>query len=102
MPNSDALISWAPAIATGLSGLALGAFFFGGLWWTVLHVSTFRRPALSVLASMMLRTSLTVAGIYLVVGGQWQRLMICLLGFVVSRALVIRVTGLKERHATQP
>ncbi len=55
--------SLAPALA---AGLLLGAFFFGGLWWTVTRGVSSQRPALWFFASMLLRMSLTLAGFYFV------------------------------------
>jgi F1F0 ATPase subunit 2 len=70
----------------------LGALFFGGLWWTVLKGLTSPRPALWFLGSMLLRTGITLSGFYLVSGGDWQRLLACLAGFVIARLVVTRLT----------
>lgn len=75
-----------------LAGLVLGAFFFGGLWWTVRRAMTSPRPALLFFTSLLLRMVLTLLGFYLVAGGQWQRLLLCLFGFVLARPLVTRWT----------
>lgn len=75
-----------------LAGMALGAVFFGGLWWTVQRGATSDTPARWFLASMLLRTGLTLAGFYAVAGGQPDRLVLCLLGFIVARAVVTRLT----------
>lgn len=79
-------------IMAGAVGLGLGTVFFGGLWWTVRKAVSSPRPALWFAGSMLLRTGLILAGFYLVGGGQWQRLLVCLLGFVVARFLVMRFT----------
>lgn len=70
------------------AGAALGAIFFGGLWWTVRRALSSQRPALLVLGSMLVRTGLVVVGFYFVSGGQWQRLLFCLAGFVAARLIV--------------
>ena len=44
----------------------LGAIFFGGLWWTVRKGVASRRPALWFLGSLLLRTSIALAGFYVV------------------------------------
>jgi F1F0 ATPase subunit 2 len=67
------------------AGLALGALFFGGLWWTVSRLAGFERPALMVVASLLLRTGIAVAGFFLVSSGHWQRLLACLAGFALAR-----------------
>jgi F1F0 ATPase subunit 2 len=76
------------------TGAALGAIYFGGLWWTVRHATSFRRPVLSMLLSVLLRISATLGGFYLVAGGSWRRLLLCLLGFVVARVAVTWLTRL--------
>jgi len=56
----------APPLA---AGLLLGAFFFGGLWWTVTNGVSSPRPALWFFTSMLLRMNVTLAGFYFVGGG---------------------------------
>jgi len=74
------------------AGLLLGAFFFGGLWWTVLKGVSSPRPALWFFTSMLLRMSLTLSGFYFVGGEDWRRWLLCLLGFVLARLAVKRLT----------
>jgi F1F0 ATPase subunit 2 len=83
------------------AGLLLGAFFFGGLWWTVQKGLSARRPALWFLGSMMLRTGIAIAGFYLASGGHWERLLMCLLGFFIMRHVVTRLTRLPEEDSNQ-
>ncbi len=79
-------------VVAGAAGLVLGAVFFGGLWWTVRKGFSSAQPALWFVGSMLLRTGIVLAGFYFVGGGQWQRLLACLLGFVIARFLVTRLT----------
>jgi F1F0 ATPase subunit 2 len=74
-----------------LLGIPLGVLFYGGLWLTVSRATQFRRPALWFLASMLLRTGVTLAGMYLLADGQWQRLLACLLGIAAGRLAVTRL-----------
>lgn len=76
----------------GLMGGVLGLFFFGGLWWTVRRAIGARQPALWILGSLVLRTSVVLAGFYLGCGPHWDRLLTCLFGFVVARLVVVRLT----------
>lgn len=76
-----------------VAGLLLGAFFFGGLWWTVRKGVSSKRPALLFLGSMLLRTGVVIAGFYVVSGGHWQRLLACLLGLAIARFIVMRLAG---------
>jgi F1F0 ATPase subunit 2 len=77
-----------------LAGAALGLVFYAGLWWTVRRAATFRRPGLSVLASLLLRMSIALGGFYVVAGSDWARLLLCLAGFVLARAAVSWLTRL--------
>lgn len=84
-----------------IAGGALGAFFFGGLWWTVQKSLASARPALWVFGSLLLRMGVTMTGFYLVAGHEWQRMASCLLGFMMARLIVTRLTRLVQgaRHA---
>lgn len=75
------------------AGVLLGAFFFGGLLWTVRKCLSSRQPALWVLGSLLLRTGVVLAGFYYVSAGHWERMLLCLAGFFIARLLVIRLTG---------
>ncbi len=80
-------------LALALSaGLLLGAIFFGGLWWTVRKGASSEQPAFWFLGSLLLRMSVALVGFYLVSGGHWQRLLVCLVGFVLARLVVLRLT----------
>jgi F1F0 ATPase subunit 2 len=86
-----------------LAGALLGVFFFGGLWWTVRKGVVSERPALWFLGSLLLRTSLILAGFYLVSQGHWSRLVASLLGFVFARVVVVqRLTRPPAEARTQP
>jgi F1F0 ATPase subunit 2 len=82
------------ALATGV---LLGAMFFGGLWWTVQKGVSSKRPALWFFGSLLLRMSIALAGFYFVSGGHWDRLLACLLGFVIARFIVTRLTRAVEK-----
>jgi F1F0 ATPase subunit 2 len=71
-------------------GALLGVFFFGGLWWSVQKGITSENPALWFLGSLLLRTGLILAGFYFVSQGHWTRLVVCLLGFLVARFIVVK------------
>ncbi len=75
-----------------LVGAALGAIFFGGLWWTVQWAMASRWVALWFFGSMLLRTALVLAGFYYACGSEWPRWLAALLGFVVARLVVTRLT----------
>ncbi|MDD2880486.1 MAG: ATP synthase subunit I [Rhodoferax sp.] len=81
-----------------MAGGALGAIFFGGLWWTVKKSLASAKPALWVFGSLLLRMGVTMTGFYLVSAGDWQRMFSCLVGFLLARQLVTRLTRLPEEN----
>jgi len=83
-----------------LAGMLLGAIFFGGLWWTVLKGVSARQPALWFSTSLLLRTGITLAGFYFVSGADWKRLLLCLLGFIIARLIVTRLTAMPLANET--
>ena len=74
-------------------GILLGTIFFGGLWWTVRRGVSSKRVALWFIGSLLLRTSIVLLGFYFVSGGNWQRVLVALLGFVLARLIVTRLTA---------
>ena len=83
-----------------LSGVLLGAMFFGGLWWTVRKGVLSPRPAFWFLGSLVLRTSIVLIGFHFIAHGRWERFLVCLLGFILARFIVMRLT--REAHKRTP
>jgi F1F0 ATPase subunit 2 len=75
-----------------VAGLVLGVFFFGGLWWTVRKGVSSKWSALWFLGSKLLRMGIVLVGFYFVGRGDWKRMVACLLGFVIARFIVMRLT----------
>jgi F1F0 ATPase subunit 2 len=73
-------------------GILIGGFFFGGLWWTIQNGLTSKNPALWFFGSTLLRLSAALAGFYFIAGQDWRKLLICMLGFLIARLLVTRLT----------
>lgn len=63
------------------AGGLLGAFFFLGLSWTISRGLNSKFAALWFPASLLVRLSVTLGGFYLVSACQFERLLLCLLGF---------------------
>lgn len=82
------------------AGVALGAVFFGGLWWTIRKGITSPRPATLFLTSVVLRMAIALVGFYFVSGGQWQRLLACLVGFITARLAVTWLTREKQKEVS--
>lgn len=77
----------------GAAGVFLGAIFFGGLWLSLRRALSSQRPALWLLGGFALRTSISLAGFYFVSGGHWDRMLMCLLGFVIARMISTRFSA---------
>jgi F1F0 ATPase subunit 2 len=82
-----------------MAGVSLGAIFFGGLWWTVRKSFSSQQPALWFFSSSLLRTTLVLAGFYFIALGNWQRLVVSLLGFAMARLVVTRLIRATEKPA---
>lgn len=93
---------WLTLALAWIAGLLLGAFFFGGLWWTVRKGVASERTALWFLGSMLLRTGVVLLGFYFVLGDNWQRLVAGLLGFVIARLIVTRLTRPTGERPARP
>jgi F1F0 ATPase subunit 2 len=78
-------------------GILLGAFFFGGLWWTVRQSVASKHPALWFLVSLPLRTSIVVLGFYFFLGDDWQKMLVGLFGFIIARLITLQLTRKAER-----
>ena len=79
-------------IAAWAAGCGLGAIFYGGLWWTIRRGVSSPQPALWFFGSLLLRMAIALTGLNFVSGGHWQRLLLCLVGFVTARLVVTWLT----------
>ena len=80
-------------VGSFIVGLALGYFYFGGLWWTVNRLQRTRQPALLFTASFILRTTIVVGAVYLLLGGGWRAVALCMAGFIAIRMVLTRYWG---------
>ena len=88
-------ISWLFA-----AGALLGAFFFGGLWWTVRTLTDSKRPAVLFLSSLVIRTVVLLGGIYWIGEAQWYRYVVMLIGVLAARMFMVRYSRGSIRDAT--
>lgn len=80
-------------ILSGLTGLILGLAYFVGLWWTVRELPKNKHPFRLLLFSMVLRIGIVLIGFYLVMAGDWKRLLAALFGFVLARLICLQWLG---------
>jgi F1F0 ATPase subunit 2 len=85
-------------VLAGVAGGTLGTVFFGGLWWTVRKGVLSRRPAVWFLGSLVLRMSVALGGFYFIGRENWERLVACLLGFIIARFIITMLTGPPVKH----
>lgn len=77
-------------LLTFVPGVVLGIFYFGSLWITVRQLPTTAYPTRLFIGSWLGRLAVTLLGFYLVMDGQWQRALLCLLGFITARIVLTR------------
>lgn len=83
-----------------LAGLGLGGFFFGSLWWTVRRALSSQSSGLWHLGGLVVRMAVTMLGFYTVGAGHWERLVACLVGFIVARLVAKHIAQWWERSQT--
>lgn len=82
-----------------VTGVVLGAIFFGGLWLTVKKGIGSEWAWIWFLISLLLRASIVIAGFYYIGRGQSESLLVCLLGFVMARSIVTQLTKTAKASA---
>lgn len=84
------LIRLLPAFATGV---ILGMIFFGGLWLTVKYGLRAKKTVLIFTGSFIIRMAIILLGFYYVGANSWQKMLVCLLGFLMARFVITRITA---------
>ncbi len=82
-----------PLFLALMAGLGLGFCYFGGLWLTVQRLSMVRYPTVFIFGSFVARVVFCLTGFYVVMAGSWERLSLCLVGFLFMRQLLMRRWG---------
>lgn len=75
-----------------LSGLILGAVFFGGLWLTVKMALGTTYTSLWFLGSSLIRTAIVLTGFYFMSQQGLLLLLTSVAGFFAARFLVLRLS----------
>lgn len=82
-----------------ITGFLTGAFYYGGLWFTIRAVVKSQRPWI-LIVSFWGRTAIALAALLLVTHGDWRNTIACLAGFGGARLAVgkyLRAGGEKEQ-----
>jgi len=90
------MINFLTIILMFFGGAFLGLLFFGGLWFTSKKMLTSRKPIVWYLGSFLIRVGFTLFGFYYLGQNNFKYLLICLLGFVTARFIIVRMTKKKE------
>lgn len=75
-----------------ITGIVLGLFFFGGLWFTIKKAVLAKTPAVWFFTSFFLRVGVVMIGFYYIIQGGWELIISSLIGFIVARFLVTKFT----------
>lgn len=87
--------------STLIFGFALGSVFFLSLWWVVVKGLKAQRPSLWFVGSFFIRIGICILGFYFIADGNWQTLVISLLGFILARpaiSLWVKVTSNSDQN----
>jgi len=86
-------------VLTFMAGIVMGILFFYGLWITVKKAVHAKIPALWFFGSSLFRIAIILAGFYYISQGNWQKLFVCLIGFITGRFIIKRYTNrIKENE----
>ncbi len=88
-------------IASGVVGIALGIFYFGGLFWTTKKIVIAARPLFLVYTSFLIRTAIVCLAFFWIMDGSWQRLLVSFVGFFAVKLIfqvVLRRKGGKNEY----
>ena len=91
------VINLLPALFTGI---VLGALFFGGLWFTVRYGLRSNKSPLIFLGSLIIRMAIVLFGFYYVGANNWQKMLVCLGGFLIARIVINRITKQDKQPKT--
>ncbi len=88
------IIGLLPAL---LAGVLLGIIFFGGLWFTVRIGLRSKNTALIFMGSVILRMAIILVGFYYIGANNWQKMLVCLGGFLIARIVITRITQKQDQ-----
>ena len=88
-------------IVSLVMGALLGAFHFGALWVTVRRLPTAEQPEVLMMLSFLIRAGGVLLGLYLFAGANVERLLLCLIGFIIARTVLVRYLRVEVQDADQ-
>ena len=79
-------------------GLALGLFYFGGLWWTLRIFTQKAGPKLWFGLSFLIRTFVVMLFFWIIVEKDIRAFFITFVGFLLMRFFLIRKLGAEKKE----
>ena len=84
-------LSGASYLVALVGGALCAVFYFGGLWLTLRYTLGGRCPAVLVVLSFWARTAIVAAAIFVLADGRLERLILCVVALLATRALLLRL-----------
>lgn len=78
-----------------LGGTLLGFLFFGGLYYSVARITSVKYPALMMMISTVVRMVILLAGVYLLVDGDFKTILAALVGIVLAKFVLLFIVEKK-------
>lgn len=82
-----------PLVFCLAGGMALGCLHFGGLWLTLQRFAGTRCYGALFVFSFVLRSVVTLAGVYILGNGDWMGMAACLGGILIMRRIFVVKLG---------
>ncbi len=87
------MIDWIEITGSVLGGISLGLFYFGGLWWTVARLQNVDRPVMFYMASLFVRSSITLMTLLCIFQFGVLSMLSALAGLFAVRVVLVRRSG---------
>jgi F1F0 ATPase subunit 2 len=96
------MYQWQPLLVILLAGVVLGLLFFGSLWLSTGKILHSRHPVAWMLGGFVVRMALAFSAFYWLTGAQWPGLLACLVGFMLARIAVIKLSTRWQAAVAMP
>lgn len=91
--NGFDLMQWPVLLGILLAGFVLGLLFFGSLWLSTSRILHSQHPVTWIFGGFVLRMALLLSALYWLTDARWEKLLVCLGGFIFARLLVVRFSA---------
>ena len=85
---------WTEALLPLMSGILLGLFYFGGLWWTIGRMGRTENPMSFYLVSLAVRLAILLLSFFFFLNVGVFHLIVAFVGFMIARLSLVRWIGL--------